>query len=262
MSVVILVIQYIGAALCYIFKFILFLILCTLDLALSSPIVSFCFVRVWFSVYSGKINRYKQFLFILVEFFFVNCSVAGAVYISFCCSVSLEVAVASLFVTGTKYFIETLLTYATIILFWYVVLAYYRSFTEEYNNLDLMLYKTYIADHKEQLEQYQRGDGKVYFPEDLVISVHKLIPLGDNIKSLIKTLMCCFVSFILMMSGLTGTELPNTKILSVAVTVMAIVPPVLKWLFSDEEKFKELKDADLERIVKTHVQEYFKPKKD
>lgn len=254
--------NYIGAALCYIFKFILFLILCTLDLALSSPIVSFCFLRVWFSVYSDKINRYKQFLFILVEFFFINCSVAGAVYISFCCSVSLEVAVASLFVTGAKYFIETLLTYATIILFWYVALGYYRSFTDEYNNLDLMLYKTCIADHKEQLEQYQRDDGKVYFPEDLVMSVHKLIPLGDNIRSLIKTLMYCFVSFILMMSGLTGTELPNTTILSGAVTVMAIVPPVLKWLFSDEEKFKELKDADLEQIVKTHVQEYFKEKKD
>ena len=254
--------NYVGAAFYYIFKFIVFLILCILDLALSSPIVSFCFVRVWFSVYSDKINRCKQFLFLLVEFFFINCSVAWAVYISFCCFVSLEVAVASLLITGAEYFMETLLTYATIILFWYVVLGYYRSFTDRYNNLDLMLYNTCIADHKEQLEQYQKGDGKVYFPEDLVMSVHKLIPLGGSIRRLIETLMYCFVSFIFMMLGLTGTELPNTKILSVAVTVMAIVPPALKWLFSDNENFKKLKGADLEQIVKTHVQEYLKKKKD
>ena len=254
--------NYIGAAFCYIFKFILFLILCILDLALSSPIVSFCFLRVWFSVCSGTINRYKQFLFLLVEFLFITCSVAWAVYTSFCCSVSLEVAVASLFMTGAKYFIETLSTYATIILFWYVVLGYYRSFTDKYNNVDLLLFNTCIADHKEQLEQYQRGDGKVYFPEDLVMSVHKLIPLGDSIRSLIRTLMSCFVSFIFMMLGLTGTELPNIQILPVAFSLMAIVPPVLKWLFSDGGKFKELKDAELEQIVKTHVQEYFKQKKD
>ena len=252
----------IGAALCYIFKFILFLILCILDLALSSPIVSFCFLRVWFSVYSGKINRYKQFLFLLVEFFFINSSVAWAVYTSFCCSVSLEVAVSSLFMTGAKYFIETLSTYATIILFWYVVLGYYRSFTDKYNNLDLLLFNTCIADHKEQLEQYQRGDEKVYFPEDLVMSVHKLIPLGDSIRSLVQSLMSCFVSFIFMMLGLTGTELPNTQILPVAVTIMAIVPPALKWLFTDNGKLKELNDKKLEQTVKKLVQEYFKQKKD
>jgi len=254
--------NYIGAALCYIFKFILFLILCILDLALSTPIVSFCFARVWFLVYSGKINRYTQFLLILVEFFFINCSVAGAVYVSLCCFVSLEVAVASLFMTGAKYFIETLSTYATIILFWYVVLGYYRSFTDKYNNLDLLLFNTCIADHKEQLEQYQRGDGKDYFPEDLVMSVHKLIPLGESIRSLIQTLISCFFSFMFMMLGLTGTELPNTQILPAALTVMAIVPPALKWLFTDNGKRKELKDKKLEQTVKKHVHEYFKQKKD
>ena len=253
----------IGVPLCYIFIFILFLILCVLDLALSSPIVSFCFLRVWFTVYCCKISWWiLQPLLLFVEFLFICCSVAWAVYISFCCSVSLKVAVAGLFLTGAKYFKETLLTYATIILFWYVLLGYYRLFTDKYDNLNLMLFNTCkAAPYKEQLQQYQQGDGIVYFPEDLVLSVQKVIPLEDSIRRLIQTLIFCFVSFTLIMLGLTRTELPNTDILTVAVTVLAVVPPALKWLFFDRGKFKELKDAGLEQLVEEKVKEHLKQKK-
>ena len=125
-----------------------------------------------------------------------------------------------------------------------------------------MLFNTCkAAPYKEQLQQYQKGDGKVYFPEDLVLSIQKVIPLEDSIRRLIQTLIFCFVSFTLIMLGLTRIELPNTDILTVAVTVLAVVPPALKWLFFDRGKFKELKDAGLEQLVEEQVKEHLKQKK-
>ena len=247
----------------YVVVFIPFLILCVLDFGLSSPIISFCYGRVWFSSQWFEGKRSKQFWCLFCEFIFISFSIAWAINLSFWCSKALVVAVASLFIAGEYYPLETICTYAIITLFWLIFWDQYSAFTERYAKLDKILYTICTKKHSMELKQYEKGDGQTNFPKELVDSVRrKVMPLSKSLRDLILTLsfLVGFLIFMLLVS--ISTKVPNSKVLPVLLCFLLIVQQVLQRYSYGREKKNELRDLKLKEKVENHVAAYFAGKLD
>lgn len=248
----------------YVVIFIPFLVLCVLDFGLSSPIISLCYGRVWFSTdwFEGK--RVKQFLCLFCEFIVISFSIVWAIYLSVCCSKALVVAVISLVIACVNYPEETLSTYAIITLFWLILWDQYCTFTERYAKLDLVLFNICTENHSKKLKQYQKGDEHTYFPKDLVDSVHrKLMPLSKSVRKVILTSLFFMGVYVLILLVSTSTKKPKSNILPVFLTfLVVIIVKFLQCYSNGREKKKELTYADLKEVVKRHVAAYFEGKVD
>lgn len=240
----------------YVVTFILFLVLCVLDFGLSSPIISFCYGRVWFSSQWFEGKRSKQFCCLFLEFIFISFSIAWAIYLSVCCSKALVVAVTSLFIAGVNYPLETICTYAIITLFWVILWDQYCAFTERYAKLDKILYTICTKNHSMELKQYEK-DGQTYFPKELVDSVRrKVMPLSKSVKELIVTLLISVGILIFILFVATSTKVPNSKVLPALSSFLLLFQQVLQRYSNGRVKKNELKDADLKKKVTQHVAKY------
>lgn len=246
----------------YVVFFIPFLMLCVLDFGLSSPIISFCYGRVWFSSQWFEGKRSKQFWCLFFEFIIISVSIVSVIHLSVCCSKALVDAVISLLVVCVNYPLETIGTYTAITLFWLILWDQYCAFTERYAKLDLILFTICTENHSMKLK-YQKGDGHTYFPKDLVDSVRrKVMPLSESVSKLILALSISVGVLIFILLVSTSTKVPNSKLLPVLSSLLLVIRMLHQCYSNFREKKKELMDAAIKETVKHHVVAYFAGKLD
>lgn len=247
----------------YVVFFIPFLMLCVLDFGLSSPIISFCYGRVWFSSQWFEGKRSKQFWCLFFEFIFISFSIVSVIHLSVCCSKALVDAVISLLVVCVNYPLETIGTYTAITLFWLILWDQYCAFTERYAKLDLILFTICTENYSMKLMKYQKGDGHTYFPKDLVDSVHrKVMPFSESVSKLILTLSISVGVLIFILLVSTSTKVPNSQLLPVLSSLLLVIRMLHQSYSNFREKKKELMDAAIKETVKHHVVAYFAGKLD
>ena len=252
--------------------FIFCIILCTLDIALSSPIVCVCYGRMWFTAkwsadwcQGNRYHRCLQFTCLFIEFLIICSSIIWVVYLSICCYVALEIAFASLLITCNNYTVRTLLGWAIYIIFCHNLLSRYRSFTDKYDNLELMVCNMCTENHAKEIEQYQKGDATdvINIPEDLLVSVrNKLIPLKHSVRKLIRALLLWGGILLLLLIIISSLKESDIMVLTATVTLLTVLHPWLLDILVNLYKKKELIDEVSRYNVKRHVNAYFRNKLD
>ncbi len=245
--------------------FILCMLLILLDFIVSLPIISFSYGRVWFTVNWFE-NRYIQAGCLIIEFFVICSSIAGVLYFSFGCALSMKVALISVFSIGMKYPVKLFLYIAINIIVWHILWSCYSSFTNIYDDLLSKLLNACSENHANELHQYKEGD-VINIPEELFVSAcDKLVPITVSVKKLCMHLVFwivfLFFVFSFIMASSTGTDIPDIKVLSVTVTFLVVIHPTIWDFLLSRGKKKERKDAVLKEKVKHHVDAYFKGKLD
>lgn len=237
-----------------------FVILVTLDMIVSTPVVALCYGRVWFAINVFENKRFCQMLCLALELVVIICSIIWTTYFSICSSLSLEVSHTTLVLTCVKYPKETFLTITITALFWHILWDCYSSFTDKYDKLSKMLLEACLKNHAKDLEQYRR-EGAVQIPEDLLVSTRKLVSLGDNLEELIFDLSWRVVFILLLLVITSHSTEPDSGVLTVIVIFLSIIHPWLHGLFKRAKK-QELEDIKLNDRVERHVDSYFHAKVD
>ena len=243
--------------------FVLCIFLIFLDFIVSLPITSLCYGRVWFTANWFK-KRYIQAGCLIIEFFVIFCSIVGVAYFSFCCALSMKVALQGVFFIGIKYPVEFLMYLASNIIVWHILWSCYNSFTSNYDDLVLKLLNACSENWASELRQYKEGD-TINIPWKLFLSAcDKLVPLTDSVKKLVTRLVVwvvgLFFVFSFIMAG--STDIPDSKVLSGTVTFLIVVHPSIWDFLLSRGKKKERKEAVLKLKVKDLVDAYFKDKLD
>lgn len=239
---------------------ILFVILVTLDMIVSTPVVALCYGRVWFAINYFENRRCCQMLFLALELVVIICSIIWTTYFSICSSLSLEVAYTTVLLTWMKYPKETILTITITALCWDILWGCYSSFTDKYDKLSKMLLEACLKNHAKDLEQYRR-EGAVQIPEDLLVSTRKLVSLRDNLVELIVGLSWRVVYILLLLVITSHSTKPDSGVLTIIVIFLSTIHPRLHGLFKRPKK-QELEDIKLNDRVERHVDSYFHAKLD
>lgn len=245
--------------------FILWILLIVLDFIASLPTTSLCYGRVWFTVNWFE-NRCFQAIFLIIEFFVICLSIVGVVYFSFCCALSIEVALTSVFFTGMKYPVESLFCLGiNIITVWHILWTCYSSFTNIYDDLVLKLFKACRKKkHASKFRQYKKED-TWYIPKKLFDSAcDKLVPVKSSLKKLFIHLIVWVVFLFFVFSFITAgsTDIPDSKVLAATFAFLTVVHASTWDFLRTIGKKKDGKDVVRKGKVKDLVEDFFKGKLD
>ena len=237
-------------------KFILFIFATVLDLIISRPVVSLCLgVELFFCK-----NEYIKAIFILLDFAWFFCSISWVAYISYCSSLSLEIAFISLLICGMKYPIEILSSLAIYGIIWYDIWMIYSFFTGIYRGLLEDLFKVCKKNHDDQMKKYTTEHGN-YMPKDLFDSAcDEIEPVANNILELVVELVVYLIVIFYIFSIVFGTNYPKYAVLPVTWSLLFLLhtflESFLKKIYEGKRK-GSFWEAKLEDVAKA----YFKRKK-
>ena len=247
--------------------FILFTVLLALDIIASLPVISLCYGRVWFVLDWSK-SRLENCCFqafcLIGEFCVIFFSIVWIVYFSFCCSLSVVLALLPFYIAGINYPGEIVLSVACYIIVGHIFWRCYSLFTDKYENLLQKLINTCSEDHASELNRYKKGD-VINIPWKLFTSAcDKLRPIKSSLQELCVHLIVwvffLFLAFSFSMGSNNGTP---TSIVLLGTNSFIVVVQFKIWDFllgSSEEK--ERKDEEFKIKVKDHVDAFFKGKLD
>ena len=218
-------------------KLLLFIVVTFVDWVISQPIVSLCLGGCWFTVNWFE-NKLAKALVIFVEFTSICFSIAWVAYISYCCSLSLQIAIESLLISSMKYPIETLSSMIICVLTWHYIWTLYSFFTNIYFGLLAKLFDICREHHHYEMKDYTIGY-KMYIPKKLFdFACDKFEPVTENFKKLGLRLLLYTTCLFLLFSFVYGTKYPKNVVLPATSTLLIVLHPVL-WDFlrkRDEEK--------------------------
>ena len=250
--------------LCGLVSFLLFIALLAVDIVASLPAISLGYGRVWFILDWAKKSvksPYLQFGCLIGEFLVIVLSIVWIVYFSFCCSLSLALALLQFYIAGVNYPVEILLSVACYIIvgliFW---TCYYNSYTKVYKNLLQKLKETCSKDHAGELNRYKEGD-VINIPRKLfTFARDKLRPKTGSLQTLFFRLIFLVVILLIVFSFSMGSnaesDISASKVLTAIVTFLVCLYTLVSFLLSSSEQEWE----DL--VLKDHVDAYFKGKLD
>lgn len=240
----------------YVRKVVLGFVMTVLDLIISLPVVSLCFggclcKRNWFE------NKLEKALFLFLEFVTICSSIVWVVYISYCCSLSLLMAITSLLISGMKYPIETFSSVAIYVVTWHSIWTLYSLFTDKYFALLSKLFDICGNNHGDQMKKYTIGI-KMYMPKALFDSAcDKIEPVTENVKELFWQLFFYIIGHLFLFSIVCGTNYPKSVVLPVTLTFFIVVHPLLWDFLKKREQKEKLRESVKEGEIKNLVNDFF-----
>ena len=247
--------------------FILFTVLLALDIIASLPVISLCYGRVWFVLDWAKRrleNCFFQAFCLIGEFCVIFFSIVWIVYFSFCCSLSMVLALLPFYIAGINYPVEIFLSVACYIIVGHIFWRCYSLFTDKYENLLQKLINTCREDHASELNRYKKGD-VINIPWKLFTTAcDKLRPIESSVKELCVHLIVwvffLFLAFSFSMGSNNG--IPTSIVLLGTNSVIVVVQFKIWDFLLDTGEEKERKDEVLKIKVKDHVDAFFNGKLD
>ena len=205
----------------------------------------------WFEKKLGK----PQFLFL--EFVSICFSIVWVAYISYCCSLSLLMAITSLLISGMKYPIETFSSVAIYVVTWHSIWTLYSLFTDKYFALLSKLFDICGNNHGDQMKKYTIGI-KMYMPKALFDSAcDKIEPVTENVKELFWQLFFYIIGHLFLFSIVCGTNYPKSVVLPVTLTFFIVVHPLLWDFLKKREQKEKLRESVKEGEIKNLVNDFF-----
>lgn len=214
---------------------ILFFLLLAMYVIAYLPATSLCYGRVWFTLnWTERCvkNRCWQFCCLIGEFLVIFFSIVWIVYFSFCCSLSMALALLTFYIVGVNYPAEMILSAACYIMVGLLFGWCYRSsLTGVYENLHQKLIKTCSQDHASVLSQYNEG-GVINIPLKLFTSACvKLKPIGDSVQNLFFQFIVLVFILVLIFSIAMGsnTDIPAKEVLGATLSLLVVIWAVLSY---------------------------------
>ena len=239
-------------------KLFLFLVVTFVDWVISQPIVSLCLGGCQFRStgnYCG--NKLAKALSLFVEFVLICSSIAYVAYISYCCSLSLQIAIESLFISGMKYPIETLSSVIICVLTWHYIWMLYSFFTNNYFGLLAKLFDICREHHRNEMKDYTIGY-KMYIPKKLFgCACDKFEPVTENLKKLGLRLLLYTICLFFIFSFVYGTKYPKKVVLPAASTLLVVLHPVLWDFLRKRDEEKGPKNSSREEKLRNFAYAYF-----
>ena len=237
-------------------KLLLLIIMTLVDWVISKPIVSLCLGGCWFTVTWFESKRAKA-LFLFVGFA-LNCgSIVWVAYISYCCSLSLQIAIESLLISGMKYPIETLSSVIICVLTWHYIWMLYSFFTNNYFGLLGKLFDICREHHRNEMKDYTT-EYKMYIPKKLFgCACDKFEPVTENLKKLGLRLLLYTICLFFLFSFVYGTKYPKKVVLPAASTLLVVLHPVLWDFLRKRDEEKGPKNSSREEKFKILAKDYF-----
>ena len=247
--------------------FILFTVLLALDIIASLPVISLCYGRVWFVLDWAK-RRLENCCFqafcLIGEFLVTFFSIVWIVYFSFCCSLSMVLALLPFCIAGISYPVEILLSVASYIIVGHIFWSCYIHFTGKYENLLQKLINSCSEDYASELNRYRKGD-VINIPWKLFTSAcDKLRPVKSSVQELCVHLIVWVSILFLVFSfsmGINNGIPTSTVLLGTNSFIVVVQSRIWDFLLGSSEE-KERKDEELKIKVKDHVDAFFKGKLD
>ena len=243
----------------YVLAFVLFIVVTAVDCIISLPIVSLCHGGCWYTVNRFE-NKFVEALLLLLEFVCIFFSIVWAVYFSYCCSSSLQIAIGSFIISGIKYPIETLSSLSIFILTWHSIWMLYNFFTNDYFSLLAQLSDICSKDHHNEMVDYTI-EYKMYIPKDLFnLACEKFKPVTENLRKLVRKLFLYTILYVIIFSFVGGTKFSKKSVLPPTVAFLIIFHPSL-WDFLKKRGEEETaKKSDMEKQLKNLADAYFNKK--
>ena len=237
-------------------KLLLFIVVTFVDWVISQPIVSLCLGGCWFTVNWFE-NKLAKALVIFVEFTSICFSIAWVAYISYCCSLSLQIAIESLLISGMKYPIETLSSVIICVLTWHYIWMLYSFFTNNYFGLLAKLFDICREHHRNEMKDYT-SEYKMYIPKKLFCcACDKFEPVTENLKKLGLRLLLYTICLFFLFSFVYGTKYPKKVVLPAASTLLIVLHPVLWDFLRKRDEEKGPKNSSREEKFKILAKDYF-----
>lgn len=242
-------------------KLLLVGIMTLVDWVISKPIVSLClggclFTVAWFE------NKWKKALFLFGKFALTCGSIAWVAYISYCCSLSLQIAIESLLISGMKYPIETLSSVIICVLTWHYIWMLYSFFTNNYFGLLGKLFDICREHHCNEMKDYTIGY-KMYIPKKLFdCACDKFEPVTENLKKLGLRLLLYTICLFFLFSFVYGTKYPKKVVLPAASTLLVVIHPLLWDFLRKRDEEKGPKNSSREEKLIILAKDYFMGKID
>lgn len=240
----------------YVRKVVLGFVMTVLDLIISLPVVSLCLGGCCFKGNRFE-NKLGKALFLFLEFVFICFSIVWVAYISYCCSLSLLMAITSLLISGMKYPIETFSSVGIYVVTWHSIWTLYSLFTDKYFALLSKLFDICKNNHGDQMKKYTIGV-KMYMPKALFDSAcDKIEPVTENVKELFWQLFLYIIGHLFLFSIVCGTNYPKSVVLPVTLTFFIVVHPLLWDLLKKREQKEKLRESVKEGEIKNLVNDFF-----
>ena len=244
-------------------KLLLLIIMTLVDWVISKPIVSLCLggSSRWFTVTWFESKRAKALF--LFGGFALNCgSIVWVAYISYCCSLSLQIAIESLLISGMKYPIETLSSVIICVITWHYIWMLYSFFTNNYFGLLGKLFDICREHHHNEMKDYTIGY-KMYIPKKLFdCACDKFEPVTENLKKLGLRLLLYSICLFLLFSFVYGTKYPKNVVLPATSTFLIVLHPLLWDFLRKRDEEKGPKNSSREEKFKILAKDYFMGKID
>ena len=205
----------------------------------------------WFEKKLGK----PQCLFLkFVSFCF---SIGWVAYISYCCSLSLLMAITSLLISGMKYPIETFSSVGIYVVTWHSIWTFYSLFTDKYFALLSKLFKICKNNHGDQMKKYTIGV-KMYIPKALFDSAcDNFEPVTENVKELFWQLFFYIIGHLFLFSIVCGTNYPKSVVLPVTLKFFMLFHPLLWDSLRKSKAKKKFRESVEEEEIKNLVNDFF-----
>ena len=242
----------------FVIKLLLFIVVTFVDWVISKPIVSLCLGGCQV-IYTGNCcgNKLAKALSLFVEFALICSSIAYVAYISYCCSLSLQIAIESLFICGMKYPIETLSSVIICVLTWHYIWMLYSFFTNNYFGLLAKLFDICREHHRNEMKDYTT-EYKMYIPKKLFgCACDKFEPVTENLKKLGLRLLLYTICLFFLFSFVYGTKYPKKVVLPAASTLLVVLHPVLLDFLRKRDEEKGPKNSSREEKLRNFAYAYF-----
>ena len=240
----------------YVRKVVFGFVMTVLDLIISLPVVSLCLGGCWCKRNWCEKKLGKP-LFLFLEFVSICFSIVWVAYISYCCSLSLLMAITSLLINGMIYPIETFSSVGIYVVTWHSIWTFYSLFTDKYFALLSKLFKICKNNHGDQMKKYTIGV-KMYIPKALFDSAcDNFEPVTENVKELFWQLFFYIIGHLFLFSIVCGTNYPKSVVLPVTLKFFMLFHPLLWDSLRKSKAKKKFRESVEEEEIKNLVNDFF-----
>ena len=253
--------SFVSKAILFLFYSSMVIIFIIGDFIISLPIVSFCYGGCWYTVNIFE-NKLAKRSVLFLEFVWICISITWVTSISYGCSLSLQMAIKSLYISGLMYPIETFSSVAIYLITWHSIWTLYSSFTKIYFDLLTKLFDICSEHHRNEMKDYMTGC-KMYIPKDLFDSAcNNFEPVTDNLKKLGWRLLLHTTCLFFFFSIIYGTKYPKKVVLPTTLTFFIVFHPLSLDFLRKRDEEKAPKNSGMKEKLKNLANTYFKRKID